>query len=285
VRYENPEVDHAVNVTPGSPGRDFLALAVALVALAAALAAALVVGAGLLAKHVPFGAERVVASKFFQPPTERTEIERALQALADDVAAMMQLPPGMGITVHYADVPTVNAVATLGGHVVIYRGLLAKIGSEDALVAVLAHEIAHVRHRDPITGLGRGVALAVALGTLSASAGDVVGRAFIGGPATLTTLTFSRDQERDADTAAFEVLAARYGHLGGATALFDLFAKLHGTSRQPPAMLATHPGSEERVSRVRSWAGVRGVPAEGGLRPLQAALQLPAESDVKRRDE
>lgn len=65
-----------------------------------------------------------------------------LRALAAKLAAVMSLPPGMDVTVHYADEKAVNAMATLGGNVVFYRGLLERLDSEDAVATVLAHEIA-----------------------------------------------------------------------------------------------------------------------------------------------
>ncbi len=45
------------------------------------------------------------------------------------------------------DTPSINAMAFPGGIVVVTRGLYARLGSEDELAAVLAHEIAHVNRR------------------------------------------------------------------------------------------------------------------------------------------
>ena len=63
---------------------------------------------------------------------------------------------------HYDASDTVNAFATLGGHVVIYRGLLEKLPNENVVAMVVAHEIAHIKHRDPVAALGRGVAITLA---------------------------------------------------------------------------------------------------------------------------
>jgi predicted Zn-dependent protease len=50
-----------------------------------------------------------------------------------------------GYHVHILNSPDLNAFATTGGHVFICRGLLETLTTEDALAAVLAHEIAHIQ--------------------------------------------------------------------------------------------------------------------------------------------
>ena len=59
---------------------------------------------------------------------------------------------------HYDPGGTFNAYATAGGQLVFYRGLLEAMPHENALATVVAHEIAHVAHRDPrrLARRGRG---------------------------------------------------------------------------------------------------------------------------------
>ncbi|GHV18685.1 hypothetical protein FACS189493_8230 [Spirochaetia bacterium] len=45
------------------------------------------------------------------------------------------------------DSPELNAFAATGGHIFVCRGLLASLTGEDAVAAVLAHEIAHIQLR------------------------------------------------------------------------------------------------------------------------------------------
>ena len=65
-----------------------------------------------------------------------------------------------------------NAFATLGGHIAVTSGLYRRMPSENALALVLAHEIAHVSARDPISALGGSATLAllVALAVVAGSA-------------------------------------------------------------------------------------------------------------------
>ena len=112
----------------------------------------------------------------------------------------MDLPAEMQITVHYASDDTVNAMATLGGNIVVFQGLIDTVDSENALAMVLAHEIAHVRHRHPIVAMGRGFTVMLALSALS-GVGDGMIQQWVGSMGMLPMLAFSREQEEAADAA------------------------------------------------------------------------------------
>ncbi|TFU06093.1 hypothetical protein EUV02_03505 [Polymorphobacter arshaanensis] len=71
-------------------------------------------------------------------------------------AALMRLtarlaPPTLPepLSVKVVDSADVNAVALPGGHVAVYRGLIAQAGSPDEVAAALAHEIEHVAYQHP----------------------------------------------------------------------------------------------------------------------------------------
>jgi len=141
---------------------------------------------------------------------------------------------------------------------------------------VMAHEIAHLKHRHPAAALGRGVAVGVVLSLVSADLGRTAAGGTLTQAGTVTLLSFNRDQEREADEEALRVLAAEYGHVGGALDLFAVFAKVQSeqTSGLVPAaeFLATHPLTENRVATVRRWAEQNRISVEGRRRPLTGAV-------------
>jgi predicted Zn-dependent protease len=273
VRFENPETRDGINVSEKHPLRDFLSLSIAILALAALLAAVVGFGAGWLARFLPFSTELELAHKFEASVPKDSPQRAALQVLADRLAAASDLPPSMTVKLHYADQPTVNAFATLGGNVVVYRGLIEKLDNENALAMVVAHEIAHVKHRHPIASIGRGVAIGAMLSLISSSAGQSMAGSVLGQAGLLTQLTFSRAQEEQADATALAALAATYGHVAGAT---DLFERLRGSegknAESLPQFMLTHPHLSERVDRLRSLAGRRGWTLEGDRLPMPSAL-------------
>lgn len=65
-----------------------------------------------------------------------------------------------------------------------------------------------------------------------------------------------RDDEREADALALDLLHATYGHVGGATAFFERMveADVDGSL----AWVSTHPLSAERIERIVAMAQERG---------------------------
>jgi len=236
--------------------------------------ALVVLGLSLLAERlagtIPFAMERelIPANEFSDDPKHRTR-QQYLQALAMRLGTHMRLPPGMSLQIHYQDEDTVNAYATLGGNIVIYRGLWDRLPDENALAMVLAHEIAHIEHRDPIISLGRGVVIALAIASLAGISNSQTLAGLAGNVTSLTLLKFSRDQEARADRDALAAVQAEYGSVSGATALFRLFDQLQRQrGRETPALFDTHPHNVDRLAVVQALARQHGWPLTGPSRPL-----------------
>ncbi len=172
----------------------------------------------------------------------------------------------MVIDVHYVESDTVNALATLGGHIVVFEGLWKLLDSENAAAMLLGHEIAHVKNRDPIRSASGALLVSLAIGTLLDDAGMVENLAGMG--SLLTALHFSREQETQADSDAARAVVKLYGHLNGAT---DLFARMQTVAKevkQPPAFLASHPHLEARIASLRRQASRNGWTFQGDTKPL-----------------
>lgn len=256
--YENPVVPEGINVSPVHPLKDFLVLVLGVTGVIMVVTLALALLAGYLVRFVPFAQEQAlvsgVTSRWFKASQDPLHQRRQvwLQGLAERLVPAMDLPPDMNITVHYVSSDTVNAMATLGGHVVVFQGLLEVMPNENALAMVMAHEIAHIRHRHPIVAMGRGFTVALALSTL-AGVGDGLMQQWAGSMGMVPVLSFSRAQETEADATALEALQQIYGHVEAAGALFE-----HAAAETPllslPTLLSTHPEHEERIRRIQDFA-------------------------------
>jgi len=92
-----------------------------------------------------------------------------------------------------------------------------------------------------------------------------------------TLLSFNRDQEREADLAALRALHAEYGHVGGASDLFNVMLQLPGagpvSSAPTVEFLRTHPLTENRVAAIRQWALENGAAMDGKRRPLPPGIE------------
>lgn len=257
-------------------GREFLRLLTGIGLFLAALVGAVLLLSDSISARVPFSVERSWAENAGatrlairnQPQQDQGPEALALRALGQRVQAAAGLPEGMAITLHYSDSPMVNAGATLGGHVIVYRGLIAKLDSEDALAAVLAHEVGHVRGRHVIRGLGRGVMLIAALGAVGVNSRGLTHR-ILGKGTELTALSFSRDAERESDALALDVVQRLYGHTAGVTEVFTLFQSIE---RGGLEMARTHPLSKNRLRDLDAAAARLGYPRSGDKTPLAPAL-------------
>ena len=278
MKFKNVKVPEGINVSRHSPLADFFILSGGVVVVFGGLAiAALFLGAAL-ARHMPVSWENALASAVLDDETLSLgeggdEVAVALQALADRLAARIDLPEDLRVTVHYLEDDQVNAFATLGGHVFFFRGLLQRMPDENALAMVVAHEIAHVANRDPAAALGGTVLLQLVLGVVLNSAPESL-EGLIYGPNALLQRGFSRDAERLADRQALAAVAALYGHAAGAATIFEVFleeAARTGTG-EPPEFLSTHPLSAERIAGIRDRADARGWSLEGEAIPLPPAI-------------
>jgi beta-barrel assembly-enhancing protease len=267
--YSNPQIRDGINVSDASPLADFARLVGGILVVLAIVVAVLALAAGHLAKYIPFESEVSIANRF-AGPLERDGskvVAGFLDGLTAKIAAAHDLPPGMQITVHYLPDETVNAFATLGGHIAVYNGLMRRMPNENALAMVISHEIAHVKLRHPISTMSRGIVVGLALTLVSTAAGgDVVGQAL--GPAGLLTMTrFSRDQERAADAAGLAALVKVYGHAGGATDTFRQLKESFAGKPRPPELFSTHPLDDARIATIASTARERRWPMAGELTP------------------
>jgi predicted Zn-dependent protease len=156
----------------------------------------------------------------------------------------------------------VNAFALPGGHIVVGRGLLALMESEDELAAVLGHEITHVDNRHAIERLQYELASRkLGLGSLY-SLGSVGIQIFQAG--------YTKDQELEADRVGLDFAVAAGYSPAGATTLMQRFEKLESGShrqRTPSSVLEeaaqvssdslreyfrSHPPAGERVAALQA---------------------------------
>ena len=277
--YENPEVPHEVNVSRDNALIEFLRLLAGVGLCVLAIALVLYVAGGWLARLIPFATERdwvgdsVLGIDIAPSPAgDHATIESYLQALSDELAATMQMPAAMIVDVHYTETTIPNAFATLGGHVVVTSELYRLMPSENALAMVLAHEIAHIKARDPISALGGGASLALVFALVSGEADNLAPRL-----ATLVQLGYSRGAEERADQEAVAALIAYYGHAGGAATVFETLSEHSGAiAASVPTFLATHPADAARIADLEraasSWDASRAP-----LAPI--AVPLPVTTD------
>ncbi|VAX08036.1 hypothetical protein MNBD_GAMMA25-2309 [hydrothermal vent metagenome] len=216
-----------------------------------------------LVRYIPFEYEQQLVQKYEPELKDRDEVDAYLQILADELAVAMELPAGMKITVHYVNDDTVNAFATLGGHIMVFRGLLEKLPSENALIMLLGHEMAHIKLRHPLRAMGKGMVLSVLFSMVLGQSSDAASQ-LMSNAGMMTMLGFSREQEEGADEEGMQAMWRYYHHVAGSLALFDVLQKV--TQKQGayvPALLRSHPQTADRITHLREIQKTRGWIAQG----------------------
>lgn len=215
------------------------------------------------AHYIPYSYEVSATSNFDlpfsnneeTPDPQSVEIETYLQDLADRIVKTQNLPDEMKITVHYMNNDTVNAFATLGGHIVFFRGLLEQLTSENALAMVMSHEIAHIKHRHPIASMGRAVVIGLTISVIAGSTDNNTLGNLLGDAGLLTSLTFSRDMEREADKTALQSIVSLYGHTAGTKNLFQVLQSSEAKGNiRTPEFLSSHPVTQNRIENIDKMA-------------------------------
>lgn len=162
----------------------------------------------------------------------------------------------------------INAFALPGGKVFISRELASRFSNEAELAGVLGHEIGHVtaEHADRMVGTQLGLSV-IAAGA-SILAGDsqsmqLASQAVVTG-AGVYALTFSRDQELEADELGMRYMVQAGYDPAGMLRVMEILAAASEGNRQWE-ILSTHPEPESRIKAIRKrlknrYASTQGNP-------------------------
>ncbi len=255
LKYTNPDIEEGINTTQTNPLKEFAFLISVVLGVIVVVTILLTFLFDYTAEYIPFEYEASISRPVVENiNAETSEVDQYLQKLADTISPHLSLPESMKITVHYVDNDMVNAMATLGGHIIVYRGLLEKLPNENALMMLLGHEISHIKLRHPIKALGKGVIMSLLMVSILGDSSNWVS-GILSDTSQLMMLSFNRDQEQQADEDAMRALNSYYGHVDGATDLFKMFKQqTKNNAIELPQFLNSHPDLDNRIANLNAMA-------------------------------
>jgi beta-barrel assembly-enhancing protease len=202
----------------------------------------------------------VVLSKY--PAYSNDQANQYINALGQTLAAASDKPDIFaGYHFLILDSNDINAFATPGGHVFITRGLIRCCPSEDALAAILAHEIGHIQLRHGMQSIEK-ARTTQALTVLATEGAKTFGSAdvaqltdsFSGVISDITNSLinngYSRTFEYQADAASVK-LVRRIGY--NPEGLIDVLKVMDKNLKKGGLDFAkTHPASKDRITEIQS---------------------------------
>ena len=150
-----------------------------------------------------------------------------------------------------------NAWCMPGGKMAVYTGILDVANNENALAALMGHEIAHAVARHGSERASQGVLLDI--GTMALEK-LVLGQSLSGDSRRLyeyfanfgVMLPFSRSHETEADYLGLVFMHIAGYEMEEAARMWERMSKKSSNS-QPPEFLSTHPSNKTRIENIKRW--------------------------------
>jgi tetratricopeptide (TPR) repeat protein len=179
------------------------------------------------------------------------------------------------IHVHLYDSTQLNAFALPNGSIYFNIGLLARIGSEAQLAAVLGHEAAHFIEKHSFRQR---------VSAKNASAFAVSGIPFASLAAVSSISGYSRDLEREADMKGYgRLVKAGYDPHEAHKAFEQLAKEVKALGIQEPYFFSSHPQLVERIDTFKELAAKQKSGGRVGAEEYNAVVQ-PIRLEALRKD-
>ena len=160
-------------------------------------------------------------------------------------------------------VSDINACACADGSVRVFSSLM-DIMTDDELLAIIGHEIGHVKNEDSKDAVKSAYLRAAAMEAAAASSNTVqqLSESQIGELATsMLDAKHSKKQETEADEYSYAFMKKHGYNVVGAYTAFKKLALLGGSSKATSfqKMMSSHPDSDKRAEAVKKKAEKDGV--------------------------
>jgi predicted Zn-dependent protease len=188
-------------------------------------------------------------------PVANAQVQRVAQRLI----AQVNVPHAQWEVVVFDD-PAPNAFALPGGKIGVHTGLLPIAQTDDALAAVLGHELAHVTLRHGGQRVSQQMAIAgvatitdVALAMNEVRERQTIMSGLGVGASVGLILPFSRSNEYEADKyGLFYMTRAGYDPEAAIGFWQRMKAYTGQSGGKPPEWLSTHPADDNRIAQIRA---------------------------------
>lgn len=207
--------------------------------------------ANLAAKALPVNVERMIGretlsfldKRMLSPSTLPPARQQAIAGRFRNLVTPAEGAPAYEIIFRKSRIGP-NAFALPSGHIVLTDELVHLVDNDDAVMAVLAHELGHLHERHLTRRLIQGSMIGAAATLLFGDVSSVIANI----PTVMLDLKYSRDAEREADDYAIAMLKKNGISV---SALIHVFEALEKEPGDHSPYLSSHPPASERIARIR----------------------------------
>lgn len=188
---------------------------------------------------------------WLEPTTLSEDRRQALRVAFDRHFADHLGDLDVRVLFYSSDVLGANAFALPDG-TLVFTDQLVELVDESEFLAVAAHEIGHVRHDHGVRGIISSSALLAATLLITGDS-EALSEIVVSAPYALAQLSYSRDMEWEADTAAMDLMEAAGLERRAFASALEKMVDSHGADPDKAAAwkeyLSSHPATRERIQR------------------------------------
>jgi predicted Zn-dependent protease len=203
----------------------------------------------------------VILNKY--PPYTNQPANEYLNLIGQTLAQISDVPEiFLGYRVQVLNSDEINAFATPGGHIFVTKGLLRCCRTEDAVAAVLAHEIGHIQLRHGIQAIKQERFIDFGKTIVTEIGGEKLLETFGGAIGDFTNMMINTGYSHPFEYAADDVAQTILRRLGyDPNGLVEVLMVMGKKMKPDDAGFGkTHPPPQDRIDQVQKSTGVKYSP-------------------------
>ncbi len=232
--------------------------------------AILTIAAGIYFYLIPFvstsfvskmSSDKVISfgNYVFDIVSEDLEIDEAKSEKLQEFVDELKIDSGFPIKIYVANSKVLNAFAISGGKIVIFSSLLEKIKTKEQLVALIGHEVSHIKNRHVLKSLSRNLSGAIFISILFSDVNGIT-TVLTENAHLFSQLSYTRELEKEADNFGLEIMKKNDLDMFGMVQLFEVLKK--ETPYDIPAYFSSHPLLKDRILNAQKIAKENSNPFE-----------------------
>ena len=247
--------DDNINVTEPNPLKDLVQIGLNLILILVSIYFIVYYTSGIVLVNLPID-KQIAVEKFLSSAikTETEEITPKEQKRLDNARNKIlkldsHFPKTSNLNIYIEKNNQLNALCYPNGNIYITSALYKELKTEEQLTFVLAHEMAHYKHRDHLLNLRRGLSSGTVLILLAiVSPNNDQTSKIAESSLDMSDLKYSRGIEEKADKYAVQILNKIYGSSKAGVEVMNILKEKNFFDIE---FMSSHPNIDKRIEYIK----------------------------------